>query len=108
MHRLYKPWDTHNRFGDAAVLGFLLVQFLDGAFTYIGVSLWGPHIEANPLISSAVAYAGVGRAVAGAKLAAMMFGVMLHVRRVHSLVARLTAFYLVVAILPWAFLFLTS
>jgi hypothetical protein len=108
MHPLYKPWDTHSRFGDVAVLGFLLVQCLDGAFTYIGVNLWGLRIEANPLISSAVTYAGVGTAVAATKLAAMMFGVLLHVRRVHSLVALLTAFYLVVAILPWAFLFLTS
>src|SRR4051812_49191623 len=99
MHRLYKPWDTANsRFGDIAVLGFLVVQLLDGAFTYVGVNLWGPRIEANPLISSAVEYAGIGGAVAAAKLAAMMFGVLLHVRRVHSLVALLTAFYFVVAI----------
>jgi len=53
-----------------------------------------------------VEYAGLGRAVVGAKLAAILFGILLHVRRVHSLVALLTAFYLVVAILPWAVLFL--
>jgi hypothetical protein len=109
MHRLYKPWDTpHSLFGDVAVLAFLIVQFLDGMFTYLGVSLWGPHIEANPIISSAVEFAGLGRGVAVAKLVAMLFGVILHVRRVHSLVALLTAFYFVVAIVPWAFLFFTS
>ena len=107
MRRLYRAWDTPDSlFGDIAVVGFLLVQVLDGVFTYLGVTIWGVHIEANPLISSAVAYAGLGRAVVGAKLAAILFGMLLHVRRVHSLVALLTAFYLVVAILPWALLFL--
>jgi hypothetical protein len=109
MRRLYQAWDTPDSlFGDVAVVGFLLVQVLDGMFTYLGVTIWGLHIEANPLISSAVEYAGLGRAVVGAKLAAMMFGILLHVRRVHSLVALLTAFYLVVAILPWALLFFRS
>jgi uncharacterized protein DUF5658 len=109
MRRLYQAWDAPDSlFGDIAVVGFLLVQVLDGMFTYLGVTIWGLHIEANPLISSAVEYAGLGRAVVGAKLAAIMFGILLHVRRVHSLVALLTAFYLVVAILPWALLFLRS
>jgi uncharacterized protein DUF5658 len=109
VRRLYQAWDTPNSlFGDVAVVGFLLVQVLDGMFTYLGVTIWGLHIEANPLISSAVAYAGLGRAVVAAKMAAILFGILLHVRRVHSLVALLTAFYLVVAILPWALLFLRS
>jgi hypothetical protein len=109
VRRLYQAWDTPDSlFGDIAVVGFLLVQVLDGTFTYLGVTIWGLHIEANPLISSAVEYAGLGGAVVGAKLAAMLFGILLHVRRVHSLVALLTAFYIVVAILPWALLFLRS
>src|ERR1051326_7961635 len=96
MRRLYQAWDTPDSlFGDIAVVGFLLVQVLDGMFTYLGVTIWGLHIEANPLISSAAEYAGVGGAVVGAKLAAMLFGILLHVRRVHSLVALLTAFYIV-------------
>ena len=44
----------------------------------LGVTIRGLHIEANPIISSAVEYAGLGRAVAGAKLAAMLFGILLH------------------------------
>jgi uncharacterized protein DUF5658 len=109
MERLYQPWDMPNsRFGDIAVLGFLLVQVLDGAFTYLGVSIWGPGVEANPLISSAVAHAGLGTGLAATKLLAISFGMMLHLRRVHSLVALLTVFYVAVAILPWAFLFLTT
>jgi hypothetical protein len=90
------------------VLGFVLVQCLDGAFTYLGVSIWGPGIEANPLVSSAVATAGLGPGLAGAKLVAIGFGMLLHLRRVHNVVAVLTAIYVAAAILPWAAIFLTQ
>lgn len=90
------------------VVGFLLVQVLDGVFTYLGVRIWGVAIEANPLISSAVATAGIGAGVAGAKIFAIILGVLLHLRRVHALVALLTAFYVAAAILPWTALFLTQ
>jgi Domain of unknown function (DUF5658) len=107
MARLYKPWDTPSVFGDLIVLGFVLVQCLDGVFTYIGVQIWGPGIEANPLISSAVRIAGLGLGLAGAKLVAVGFGILLHLRRIHLLVALLTVVYLAAAILPWTALFLT-
>ena len=90
-----------------AVICFLLVQGLDGAFTYLGVSTWGLAIEGNPLVSSAMSYAGWGAGLAGAKLVAVGFGILLHLHRVHNLVALLTAFYVAVAILPWTALFLT-
>ena len=105
---LYRRLPSNRLFGDIAVLGFLVVQCLDGVFTYLGVSMWGPGIEANPILSSAIAYAGPGTALAGAKLVAVFFGMLLHLRRVHRLVFLLTAFYFTVAILPWAVLFLFS
>jgi hypothetical protein len=106
MGRLYKPWDApDSAFGDVAVLAFLIVQCLDGVFTYLGVSLWGAEIEANPLIRSAVETAGLATAVATAKLAAAGFGMLLHLRRVHTAVALLTALYVAAAILPWLYLF---
>ena len=108
MGYLYKRWDTpRSTFGDVVVVGFLIVQCLDGVLTYLGVSIWGPDIEANPLISSAIALAGPIPGLAGAKLVAIGFGIMLHLRRVHNVVALLTLVYLVVAILPWAALLLT-
>jgi hypothetical protein len=108
MTRLYKPWETPNsRFGDLVVVGFLVVQFLDGGFTYVGVSIWGPGIEANPLLSSAMAHAGVGTSLALAKSIAIAFGIILHLYRVHTVVAMLTVFYVAAAIVPWAALFLT-
>lgn len=94
-------------FGDIAVIIFLVVQALDGALTYLGVHIWGPAIEVNPIVSSAVSLAGVGMGLAGAKLVAVAFGIVLHLRGVHNVIALLTAFYVAAAILPWTLLFLT-
>ncbi len=98
---------ANSRFGDIAVVIFVLVQALDGALTYLGVHIWGPAIEANPLVSSAVSVAGVGGGLAGAKLVAVAFGIVLPLRGVHHIIALLTAFYVAAAILPWTLLFLT-
>ena len=109
MERLYRRWDEPRcLFGDLAVLGFFIVQGLDGMFTYLGVSMWGPSIEGNPLISSIVAAAGPAAGLAGAKLMAIAFGMVLHLRRVHNIVAFLTAVYVAFAILPWTALFLAN
>jgi hypothetical protein len=109
MKRLQTRWDhRHNWFGDVVVLGFLCVQCLDGAFTYLGVRMWGLAIEANPLISTAVHVAGLGFGLAAAKLVAGSLGILLHLRRVHVAVAALTALYVAVAILPWTALFLAN
>jgi hypothetical protein len=89
------------------VVAFVLVQLGDGVFTYLGVSIWGPSIEANPLVSSAVAVMGLLTGLATVKLFAVGLGMVLHLRRVHMLVALLNAVYLAVAILPWATIFLS-
>ena len=94
-----------NRFGDIAVVTFFVVQALDGVLTYLGVHIWGPAVEANPLVSSAVAVVGVGAGIALAKLVAAGLGILLHLRKVHGVVALLTAFYFAVAIVPWTLLF---
>jgi hypothetical protein len=107
MALLWKRWDgSRTRFGNIVVLGFVVVQCLDGAFTYMGVKIWGLGIEANPLIVSFVASAGLAAGLTAVKLVAVTFGIVLHLRRVHALVALLTAFYLAVAILPWTAIFL--
>ena len=108
MGHFYKRWDSTGRFGDLMVLGFLFVQCLDGAFTYVGVRLWGLGIEANPLISSAVSLAGLGPGLLTTKLVAVGLGILLHLWRVHALVGLLTLVYLGVAILPWTALFLAN
>jgi hypothetical protein len=108
MAAFCQPWDSaDNRFGNIAVLAFFVVQFLDGALTYLGIATWGIGIEANPIISSAVAYAGPETGLAAAKGVAIACGMVLHLRRIHHVVALLSLFYLGVAIVPWAALFLT-
>jgi hypothetical protein len=106
MSRLYRRWDAGSRFGDVVVLLFLVAQCLDGGFTYLGISQWGPGVEGNPLISTAVSYAGLGPGLAGAKLFAISLGIALHVGRVHNALALLTAIYIVGAIVPWTAMFL--
>jgi hypothetical protein len=109
MERLYRRWDAqHSLFGDLVVIGFLCVQVLDGVFTYLGVHMFGPGIEANPLVSSAVAFAGPGAGLTAVKATAIALGMVLHLRRVHNLVALLTAIYFAAAILPWAAIFLSQ
>jgi hypothetical protein len=109
MNLLTKSWHSaDDRFGNLAMIGFLVVQYLDGVFTYLGFSIFGPNIEANPLIRSAIAVAGPGTGLALAKLVAIGFGMALHLRRVHHVVAILTALYVILSIVPWtALLFLS-
>ena len=90
------------------VIGFLCAQVLDGVFTYLGVTIWGPSVEANPIVSSAVSIAGLGVGLSAVKLTAIAFGMMLHRRRVHALLALLTAIYFAAAILPWTAIFLSQ
>ena len=109
MAGLAKQWPhPRSRFGDSVVVCFVLMQCLDAVFTYLGVAIWGLSIEANPLISSAMAAAGIVAGLGAAKAVAIGFGCVLHLQRVHNLVALLTAFYFTMAILPWTALFLTN
>jgi hypothetical protein len=88
-------------FGDIALLVFLLAQASDGVLTYVGVSTYGRHIEANPLIGWLMALIGQGAALATAKGAAVFFGIALHLSAVHRAVALLAVLYLAVAVFPW-------
>lgn len=89
-------------FGEVAMIFFLLVQALDGAFTYIGISMYGIDIEMNPIIAFLVLEFGQGTALVATKSVASMLGIVLHLRQVHRAVFFLAMFYLCVAIWPWA------
>jgi len=107
MERFYRRWDERRSFfGDAMVVSIVLVQAFDGIFTYLGVRTWGPAIEANPIVASAVAVMGLMTGLATVKIFAVSLGILLHLRRVHMLVAALNAIYLAAAIVPWAAIFL--
>ena len=87
--------------GDVIVIVFLLAQCFDGVFTYVGVVSFGMSIEANPLIATLMAHLRSRRGLTGAKLVAAALGICLHLRQIHSAVAVLAGFYIVVAIVPW-------
>ena len=109
MERLFRRCDAaRDVFGNLVVIGFMVVQCLDGMLTYIGMVMWGPTIEANPLITAAVALAGPGAGLTCAKLVAATCGIVLHLLRVHGVIALLTAFYLIAAIAPWTALLLLA
>jgi uncharacterized membrane protein len=95
------PAGRRSLFGDFVVITFLLAQCFDGVFTYVGVMTYGVGIEANPLLASLMAAFGHGVALTVAKVIAAGLGICLHLRGVHSAVAALAGFYLLVAIVPW-------
>ena len=100
--RLRTAW-----FGNLVVIAFLLVQACDGVLTYIGVTVYGTHMEGNPLLGWMMATMGQGAALATAKGVAGAFGIGLHLGSVHRVVAALAVLYIAVAIVPWiAILFL--
>jgi hypothetical protein len=102
---LPKVWNTparrRTRFGNIALVLFLLAQCFDGILTYVGVISFGAGIEANPVIASLIGYLGAATALMTAKTIAAVLGIALHLRGVHMAVAILTAFYFAVAIVPW-------
>lgn len=89
-------------FGDIVLVAFLLVQCLDGVFTYVGVSTFGLGIEANPVVAGLMTHLGHGPGLLSAKMMAAFLGICLHFREVHLAVAVLTGFYTAAALAPWA------
>jgi hypothetical protein len=87
--------------GDLVLVAFLLVQCLDGVFTYVGVSAFGMGIEANPIVAGLMTHLGHGPGLLSAKIIASFLGICLHLRKVHAAVLLLTGFYLAAAIAPW-------
>ena len=87
--------------GDCALVLFLLAQAFDGVLTYLGIVTFGPSAEGNPLMASFMAAVGSGPALTAAKIVAGGLGILLHLIRVHTVVAALTAFYLAASIAPW-------
>jgi hypothetical protein len=95
-------------FWNVVIVLFFLSQALDGCLTYIGVHTFGPTIEGNPLVAWLMSTLGEGPALAGAKLTAAGFGIVLHLASVHRVVALLTALYVSAAVVPWAVVLLIA
>jgi hypothetical protein len=106
LPKLWSPLLELTRFGNVAIVVFLVAQCLDGIFTYVGVSTYGIGVEANPLIAGLMINLGHGLALVTAKSLAAMLGLCLHMREIHGAVALLAGFYVAVAIVPWMALLL--
>jgi hypothetical protein len=82
-------------------LAFVAVQCLDGIMSYVGVSIFGAWIEANPLVAWYASVFGPAVAFTAVKLFAIACGTMLYLMARHRTVAALTLFYLAFAVVPW-------
>jgi len=105
---LCRRWDKPSLFGRITIAAFVVAQILDGVMTYAGVMRWGLEVEANPLIVLIVSLAGFGPGLIMAKLAAIGFGALLFWKGAHNAVAVLVVYYLVIALLPWTYVFLMT
>ncbi len=56
--------NSKGRFGDVALLVFLVAQALDGVLTYVGVSVYGSRMEGNPILGWLMSAIGQGPALA--------------------------------------------
>jgi hypothetical protein len=89
------------RSGNVTWIAFVLAQVSDGALTYVGISTFGPGIEANPLLAWLIAATGLGSAILSAKAFALGCGTLLHLQGMHRSLAALTAVYAGVAVCQW-------
>ena len=94
-------------FGNVVLLAFLTAQVLDGMFTYWGVTnpRFGLDIEANQLAKQIMRFAGVGFGIIIVKGAASAGGIFLHLHQRHIILALITVLGIVVAIVPWMYIF---
>ena len=93
-------FDKSSRFGNFAIVLFVILQVLDGVLTYRGLSL-GLAGEGNPLVRILISIFGLGFGLAVAKGMAAICGVLLYVHKVYSLIAVLDVIYIVLGIVPW-------
>jgi hypothetical protein len=101
-------WMRQGVFGNIVIVTFLLMQFLDGIFTYIGVTTWGLSVEFNPILVWAMSVVGVGLGLIAVKLVAIGFGGFLYWHGRHKTVALLAIIFLIFGVALWAYLFLTT
>jgi hypothetical protein len=80
---------------------FVVLQLADGVLTYAAVQQFGAGAEGNPIVATWIVLTGAGPALVGAKLLACACGGILYVTGVHSILAALSALYLLAAVMPW-------
>lgn len=84
---------------------FIVLQAADGLLTYAAVERFGTAAEGNPILVTWMLITGSGTALLGAKTLACLCGALLYVAGVHSVLAGLSALYLLAAVVPWLRIF---
>ena len=80
---------------------FVILQVADGVLTYAAVEQFGSAAEGNPIVATWIVLTGAAPALVGAKLLACACGGVLYAAGVHRVLAALSAFYLLAAVVPW-------
>ena len=83
---------------------FILIQVLDGALTYWGVTRFGIELEMNALLSSWMHEVGPATTLLAAKALACSCGVILYNAQYHRPLAAVAGLCLGIAVIPWAYL----
>lgn len=82
-------------------MAFVAVQLLDGMLTFAGVQMFGPPIEANPIVSWYIGAFGAIRGLLFVKLLAIGCATILHRTARHRTLGVLTVVYVAAAVAPW-------
>ena len=83
---------------------FVLIQLLDGALTYWGVTRFGVDLEMNGLLSRWMVEIGPAATLVVAKTLACACGLILYRADYFRALAAVAGLCLGVAVVPWAFL----
>lgn len=94
-------------FARVVFMAFVIVQCLDGVLTYVGVST-GLSPEGNPIMRWVMSVMGLGLGIIVTKFASIVGGIFLYKYDFRGTLALITLLGLVVAIIPWIYIFLTS
>lgn len=98
--------DTSGLWGGIVISVFVFVQSLDGVLTFKGINSWG-NVEANPIVGLIMSVFGIGPGLVITKLVAIGCGTFLYWKSARNAVILATAIYLIFAVFPWLYLFLT-
>lgn len=81
---------------------FAGVQLADGVATLAGVGRFGPSVEANPILASAIVIFGAVPTLLTAKLIGILLGAVIYARAQYLVMAILLLVYVLGAIDAWA------
>jgi len=79
---------------------FVLLQFLDGLLTYVGMTL-GVDGEGNPPIASLMSFIGIGPALLLIKTISVLAGIFIYHKEYYRSLLFLNCMLLFFAVIPW-------